>query len=375
VTALQRSSDLRESADVAAGKQPRSGYIDVFRGLLIAHMALDHASLMFNAGRGGEELAALPPSFSDDLLQFVTRFTGIPVAPAFCFMAGFMVAMTSLARASRGVAHSEITRRLIIRGCVLIAADAIIMGLPRALMGFYSFMVLSCIGVAIILLALVRDAPTKILLPTALGVLLLHPLLDVSSMPVALQAILYEPVREGPVRSMYPLIPWAAIVVVGFVVGRDALSRTDLVRFWLKLSAVCLISFFAIRLNGHYGNAFAYSSVMSREFWFFSKYPPDLPFLAWSFALTFLTLAVLKAIAGEHVPTLFKPLEAFGRVPFFFYLVHFYVLGIAQAILRTKVDLATTYLIWTALLIVMTWPCVWYYRKKRDRPNIITRYL
>jgi uncharacterized membrane protein len=338
-------------------------------------MALDHASLMFNAGRGGEELAALPPSFPEDLLQFLTRFTGIPVAPAFCFMAGFMVAMTSLARASRGIADREITHRLIVRGCVLIAADAIILGLPRALMGFYSFMVLSCIGVALILLALLRDVPTKILLPAALAVLVLHPLLDVSFLPLALQAILYEPVREGAVRSMYPLIPWAAIVIVGFVVGRDALSRPHLVPFWLKLSAACFIAFFGIRLYANYGNAFAYSSVMSREFWFFAKYPPDLPFLAWAFALTFLTLAWLKMIAGERVPALLKPFEVFGRVPFFFYLVHFYVLGIAQALLRTKADLATTYAIWIALLIVMTWPCVWYYRKKRDRPNFITRYL
>ena len=55
--------------------------------------------------------------------------------------------------------HDEVTRRLIVRGLVLIAVDALIMGLPRAAMGFYSFVVLSSIGVGIIMLALVRDAP------------------------------------------------------------------------------------------------------------------------------------------------------------------------------------------------------------------------
>ena len=35
------------------------------------------------------------------------------------------------------------------------------MGLPRALMGFYSFMVLSSIGVAIIVLALMREYPSR----------------------------------------------------------------------------------------------------------------------------------------------------------------------------------------------------------------------
>ena len=353
----------------------RERYVDTFRGLLIAHMALDHASLMFNAGRGGEELAALPADFPVDFWQFLTRFTGIPVAPAFCFMAGFMVAMTSLARETRGVAPTEVTRRLIIRGLVLIAADAIVMGLPRALMGFYSFMVLSSIGVAIIVLALIRHVSSKVLLPASLAVLLLHPLIDMSWLPVELRAILYEPVREGVVRSMYPIIPWGAIVVLGFAVGGDAVTQQRSVRYWLTLAAGCFTGFFAIRLHGDYGNAYPYASLTSREFWFFAKYPPDLPFLAWAFALTFMTIAALQAITRERVPALLKPLEVFGRVPFFFYLVHFYVLGIAQAALRMKLSLAETYLVWLALLAVMVWPCQWYYRKKRERPNFVTRYL
>jgi hypothetical protein len=55
--------------------------------------------------------------------------------------------------------------------------------------------------------------------------------------------------------------------------------------------------------------------------------------------------------------------------------VHFYVLGIAAAILRTKFGLAETYVIWLFLLLIMIGPCAWYYRKKRERPNWITRYI
>lgn len=100
--------------NVMSDAQPeRWGYVDVFRGLLITHMALDHASLMFNAGRGGEELAAEAPAPYDDLCQFLTRFTGVPVAPGFFFMAGFMVALTSIAREHRGVSRREITRRVV----------------------------------------------------------------------------------------------------------------------------------------------------------------------------------------------------------------------------------------------------------------------
>jgi uncharacterized membrane protein len=298
-------------AHATAASAQRQGFVDVFRGLLIAHMALDHASLMFNAGRGGEELAAAAPQLPADIFQFLTRFTGVPVAPAFCFMAGFMIALTSIRREARGVSRGDITRRLVVRGLVLIAVDAVIMGLPRALMGFYSFMVLSSIGVAIIIVALLRDLPTKIILPAALAVLLLHPLIDVSALPLPLRAVLYEPVRDG---------------------------------------------------------------VATLDLWSFAKYPPDLPFLTWSFAATFLSLAALRLMTRGGTPAVLRPFEVFGRVPFFFYVVHFYVLGVAAAAVQTKLGLGETYAVWLLLLVAMAWPCAWYYRKKLDRPNVVTRY-
>jgi uncharacterized membrane protein len=366
---------IRSAALTASGAVRRIAYVDVFRGLLIAHMALDHASLMFNAGRAGEELAAgAAPAFGD-FFQFLTRFSGVPVAPAFFFMAGFMVAMTSAARAGRGVADADITRRLVIRGLVLIGVDAVIMGLPRALMGFYSFVVLSSIGVALIGLAWLRRVPSRYLLAGALAVLALHPLIDVSALPTALRAILYEPVREGVVRSLYPIIPWCAIVVLGYVAGRDTALHGPRERRWLLLAALSAALFFVVRLSGGYGNAYGYDSVASQAFWTFAKYPPDLAFLTFAFTFIFLGLAALARIVGDATPVWLKPFEAFGRVPFFFYVVHFYVLGVAQAVVRTQVGLLETYLIWLALLAAMLWPCVWYYRKKRERPNVITRYL
>ncbi|HEU5074559.1 MAG TPA: heparan-alpha-glucosaminide N-acetyltransferase domain-containing protein [Polyangiaceae bacterium] len=358
---------------VIASRQ-RAAYVDVFRGLLIVHMALDHASLMFNAGRPAEEVAAVRPELPSDVFQFLTRFTGVSVAPGFCFMAGFMVALTSTAREQRGVPAHEVTRRLVKRGLVLVAVDALILGLPRAANGFYSFAVLSCIGVSLILLAWLRQASSRHLLPLALGILLLHPLLDVSALPVPLQAVLHEPVRSGTFRSLYPLIPWSAIVVLGFVVGRDALTRERPERFWLLLSGASLLTFLAVRFGGGYGNAFTHGGVTNLDFWLFAKYPPDLAFLSWSFTLNFAGLALLRAVTRADIPTVLRPFAIFGKVPFFFYVIHFYVLGIAAALLRTKFLLPGTYFVWACLLLVMAWPCVWYARKKAERPNLVTRY-
>ena len=89
----------------------------------------------------------------------------------------------------------------------------------------------------------------------------------------------------------------------------------------------------------------------------------------------FASLAILSRIVTDTTPSILKPFEVFGRVPFFFYIVHFYVLGIAAAAIRARFGLAETYAIWLLLLAAMIGPCAWYYRKKRKRPNWVTRVL
>ena len=63
-----------------------------------------------------------------------------------------------------------------------------------------------------------------------------------------------------------------------------------------------------------------------------SKYPPSLLFLLMTLGPGFLFLAIAEKAKGKVV----EAISVFGRVPFFFYLVHFYVLGITQAILQAK---------------------------------------
>ncbi len=361
-------------ANAAEHSATRHAYVDVFRGLLIAHMALDHASLMFNASRASEEIAGAAAPVFADVWQFLARFTGVPVAPGFFFMAGFMVALTSLAREERGVPPAAVTHRLVVRGVVLILCDALVMGLPRALMGFYSFAVLSSVGAALILLAALRHLSSPALLGVAVAVLVLHPLLDLSAWPLPLQAVLQLPVRTGAFRSLYPVLPWCAVLVLGYVVGRDAATREQPLRLWLPLGALCLMVFFVVRLHGGYGNGYPTAPIGTQAFWLFAKYPPDLPFLAWALAATFVALAAVWWATRRGTPALLRPLAVFGRVPFFFYVVHFYVLGVAAAAVRARFSLAVVVLIWLVLLAVMVPACAWYHDQKRHRPNWLTRH-
>jgi uncharacterized membrane protein len=371
---------MKGAAEDKAERKNRVDYVDLFRGLLVAHMALDHVGMLFNPNHWGHEFAFKQPEVPESTAQFLTRFSGVPVAPGFFFMAGFMVALTSFRRAGRGISEAQVTRRLVLRGLVLIGVDAVIMGLPRMAEGFASMAVLSCIGSSLILLAFLRRLPQPVLLGGTLVLIGIHPLfapgqlLDITALPEPLPAILYWPDREGLFRSLYPLMPWFSVMTLGFLVGRDSLEMPEPRRFWAGLAGLSLVAFFVLRWTMLYGNAYPHYGIDSLEFWIFAKYPPDLAWLTWSLAAIFGALVLLSSLPPRFVKWL-HPFIDFGRVSFFFYIVHFYVIGMTKAATGLELSLFQTYVAWLGLLLLLWWPCKWYYDKKTKRPNLLTRYV
>ncbi len=357
----------------ANAKTERHLYVDLFRGLLMAHMALDHASLFFNPGKFGNEFAALPMPVPTSLCQFLARFTGVFVAPGFSFMAGFMVAVTSASREERGRDAWDVTRKLILRGLVLIGAEALVFSLPFM---EFRFEVLSCLGTCLIIVALVRRLPTSVLAPIAIGIMALHMRLDLGGLPDGLRWILHEPhYKHGEkFKVLYPIIPWLGIMLFGFIAGRETARRERPIPIWLTLSGLFAALFLVIRFAGGYGNAFAHKGPGDVSFWIFAKYPPDLAWITFSLAVIFALLALLKANQGRAWIHALDPIRTIGRVPFFFYLVHFVVLFLV-ALAVPKLSLLGAVAVWLALLFAMLWPCTWYYRMKSERPNVVTRYL
>jgi len=95
-----------------------------------------------------------------------------------------------------------------------------------------------------------------------------------------------------------------------------------------------------------------------------TKYPPSLAFLTITLGLDLVLLWVLiRARAGW-----LAPLEVFGRVPLFFYLLHLYVFGIASLFFRDGAGFAAMYVVWAAGLAVMYPVCRWYAGFKASRP-------
>ena len=218
---------------------------------------------------------------------------------------------------------------------------------------------------------LLRELSAKVLWAGALAVLLLHPLLDVSALPVALRASCTSRFEPEHFARCYPVIPWIAIVVLGFVVGRDAVAAIGPRAsgpHWRPAVWCCSCN----QTFGHYGNAYPYASVASLASGCSPNIRPILPFSA-GIRVHFSSLAVLTTIRAQDAPVLLRPFEVFGRVPFFS----------SRALLCAggeRSDTASP--IWIArnlrdLAVVAArhgLPCVWYYRIKRTRPNLVTRY-
>jgi uncharacterized membrane protein len=334
----------------------------------MAHMALDHASLFWNARRFADEFwFALPKPA--DLPNFLARFSGFPVAPGFSFMAGFMVAVTSSARAARGDSETAIRNRLLVRAALLLGVELVCFSLAtrRVQVG-----VLTCLGVCLAITAFVRRAPLPVLVGAALAILALHPLLlnlwtgRLDAAGVGIKA-LHQAGKFQAFDVYYPLIPWIGVMLLGVAAGRRYLERGP--RDWPLYAGIFAMAF-AITRGFGIGAAGPYETVFSYAFFTWSKYPPDLPWLAASFAVLFATLAILEKWQ-DHAILKSAPAEfiaTFGRVPLFFYVLHFAILWATRP--RELRDLPSALAAWIAVLLLLWWPCrAWhdYQGRRRNR--------
>ena len=320
------------------------------------HMALDHTWELTGASRFAGEFFDAPLPRPENLAQFLVRFSGVAVAPAFSFLAGFSIALLVLR--SR---EPNVVRRLIIRAAVLLLAQLVLnVALPQPIL-YMGVLASLAFGLAVV--AVVHRLGDVALLSVAGLAIGLHPLmmeLPTNALPLT-AAVLFRAGTVGRVLVYYPVLPWLGVMILGYVVGRDALLRDPSPRFWLRLSGVSLAFFFAIRLAGAYGNAYPHHGIASLSFWTFAKYPPDLAFLAWSLTQIFFALWFLRSIRSRLDAAWSAAIAVFGRVAFYFYVVHFLVIG-AVALVLPRLSLPWVFVVWAGVLVVLYPLCIRYAR-------------
>jgi uncharacterized membrane protein len=371
------------------GREPsRLPAIDLLRGFVMVLMALDHSSASFNARRTLSDSAALfPPDTVLEPISFVTRWVTHLCAPTFVFLAGVSLALSVARRQRSGIHGSRIDRDILMRGALLIALDIVWMGwIWRLGQPVLQLGVIYAIGMSLIGMIALRRLPPWVV--GALGVAIMvggeavMPSLDPTT---TLAAATMLGGQVGSIYWLYPFLPWAGFLLVGWALGvRIAGGRAGdglgmRARDWLVLAAIAAAVFAIVRgLNG-YGNA----DLLRRdgswdaswiEWLHVSKYPPSLSYAALELGIAFALLAALWRVANPRIAT---PLLVLGQTALFFYLLHAHILkgvAVALGIYRTE-GLGVVYLAWLALLVALYPVCRWYLGVKRRHPDSVLRFL
>ena len=151
--------------------------------------------------------------------------------------------------------------------------------------------------------------------------------------------VLHQP---GPFRFLgrlfivgYPLVPWVAVMAAGFCSG--PLFRLDppaRQRILVRTGCAAILVFAIVRALNGYGDPAPWSAQRSTlytalSFLNTSKYPPSLDFLLMTLGPALLALAWLD----RRQPGSSNPLVIFGRVPLFYFVLHFYLAHVAAMVL------------------------------------------
>ena len=363
-------------------KPRRIASIDWMRGIVMILMMIDHVDMAFNGNHFSADSAAF---FSADTVvtnaQFITRWISHLCAPTFVFLAGTALAISIERRVAKGQNGWDIDKRILIRGLFILLLDP-------TLVSFFSwrftFQVLYAIGLSMMLMTILRRLPTIWLLAVPLiwifggewiTGLVWNPEQPVGNIPVALTMAIYY---TKQFRIMYPLLPWLAMMCLGWVLGRylnDYLSGKAKLspQTVLLLSGLLGISLFVVvrTLNG-YGNMFIPRYDDSwLQFFMMSKYPPSLAFTAAQLGLLCVILAILIMIEPLIGVRNNGPMLVFGQTAMFYYLIHRVVLeGLAQwGGLRGQWGLRETYIISVVFVIILYPMCLWYRKYKKNHPT------
>lgn len=366
----------------------RIASIDWMRGFVMVLMTIDHASMAFDAHHldNDSALYANASTMALPAAEFFTRWMTHLCAPTFVFLMGTSLALSVERRVVKGANPWDIDRGMLIRGFIIALLDLTLVSLGSA---HWNFGVLFAIGMSMICLVPLRRLPTWALLVLSVGWMALGELVTSlfwsppgnASIPAALTVAQYS---HHLLVIKYPVIPWLAVSILGWVFGRH------LIRYAAGLSTVSgrnvlwmcgglsLILFAIVRgLNG-YGNMFLPRVGNSWQQWLHvSKYPPSITYYSLELGILFLSLAFLRGLEQRIGVRENGPLYVFGQTAMFFYIVHRLVFEVPATYfgLRDIDGLAATYGVSAVMLVLLYPACRWYRTVKAAHPGSVLKYL
>jgi len=397
----------------SATSMSRIASIDLIRGAVMMLMAIDHVRVYSGLPAGG-------PTPGIFFTRWVTHFC----APAFIFLAG-----TSAFFYSRK--HVDLSRHLLIRGVWLIFLELTLLRVSWTFnfdFAHYEMAgVIWVIGWCMILLAGLVKLPLTLVGTIGVVIISAHNLMDpylgklIPALPdnrlSGLWKILYVGFFAGPVQFgadgpslivLYSIVPWIGVMAAGYAFGKILTmepSRRNRLCLAIGLGAMGL--FLVLRGFNLYGDprpwhAAAQGSNGSQPmpallaFLNTTKYPASFDFLLMTLGPIIALLPLLEGARGTFV----RWITVFGRVPFFFYMLHIPLIHVL-ALVVSKIRLGEVspwlftnhpmgnpgppegytwnlwllYAVWAVAIALLYFPCRWFADLKARKKDWWLSYL
>ncbi len=379
----------------------RLNSIDFLRGLVMVIMAIDHLRDYFT----NVPFDPLDLEQGDGAL-FLTRWITHFCAPIFVLLAGTSAGIMAATRST-----AALSRFLFTRGLWLIFIELTIVTYGWTFQSPSSLLILQviwAIGISMIVLAALIWLPKWAIAAFALMIIFGHNILDYGLFPepsrgtsVPFWHFLHNrgfTLELGiPAANNYPLLPWIGVMPLGYLLAdlyrKPAEERQKLL---LRVGLASVVAFIVARLVGVYGepNAFEVKESPLHTVLSFintSKYPPSLLFLMMTLGPGLIVLSFAEHWRGRFV----NWMVIFGRVPFFFYILHIYVIHLlamvaaelqgsgwrsaAQPFWQYPAEygfpLWAIWLFWAGLIVLLYPACKWFAGVKARRKDWWLSYL
>ncbi|WP_205512732.1 DUF1624 domain-containing protein [Longitalea arenae] len=382
--------------------------IDILRGIVMIIMALDHVRDYFHLDAFQND--PLNPATTTPILYF-TRWITHFCAPTFVFLAG-----TSAYLIGTRKSKADLSSFLIKRGFWLVLIEVVIITLGWTFNPFYNTIILQVIwtiGISMVFLGLAVRLPYWVIFTVGALIVFGHNILDY---PEAARkndvGFLWDLLHNGrfdtytyaPGRILiiaYAFLPWLGIMLMGYCAGRlfepivDAGQRQKKL---LLIGLALIAAFVVLRLMNNYGDPFPWTEQPTGlgsflAFMNVQKYPPSLMYTCITIGPALIMLALLENVQNRFTGWV----KVFGRVPFFYYVAHIYLIHLATVIafyiegygkkdivgptpflfrpVQFGYDLLTVYILWVLLILLLYPLCRWYNNYKSTHTQWWLSYL
>ena len=360
--------------------------VDILRGIVMVLMAIDHVRVYSGI-----------PAGAPDPGIFFTRWITHFCAPGFVFLTGTSAFLYGIKTDNK----KNLTRFLLSRGALLVVLELTLIRFCWTFNFDYSEFVLAgviwMIGWCMILLAFLVKLKPMLVGIIGLAIILLQQLFSLvpKVFPESMRnsfGLFWEFIYPAGLNAvfdmtvLYVIVPWIGVMAAGYGFGLIVTMEPDKrKKLCLRIGLTCIILFIvggslAIMLSPATNGPPFLFKLLNQQ-----KYPASQLFLL----MTLGPMITLIPIVENAQSAWARIMTIFGRVPFFYYLIHIPFIHISALVVRLIIDgslnndgyanapftripeeqrwsLGLLYLIFLIDVAILFFLCRWYARYKGD---------